>query len=104
LLGDGGAGLIGALCSPPAGIHKNGVAEYGDSAVTERVQSNFPGGLRKFIGVLLLFGTVGLSTCQAYRHDGTEIDQSVGVRSELERMPVVAWVAASPAGWRLGAR
>jgi len=71
--------------------------------MTERAQSNLPGGLRKFIGVLLLFGTVGLSTCQAYRLDETEVDESVGVRSALERTPVFVVVASSTSGWRPGA-
>jgi hypothetical protein len=71
--------------------------------MTERAQSNLPGGLRKFIGVLLLFGTVGLSTCQAYRLDGSEMDESAGVRSALERTPAFAVVAGSASGWRPGA-
>ena len=79
------------------------VAEYGDSAMTERAQSNLPGGLRKFIGVLLLFGTVGLSTCQAYRQDGSDVDERAGVRSALQGTITVALGVRSPDGWRLGA-
>ena len=69
--------------------------------MTEGAQSNLPGGLRKFIGVLLLFGTVGLSTCQAYRHDGSDIDAEVEVRSALPGTSTVALGTTSPDGWRL---
>ncbi len=71
--------------------------------MTERAQSNLPGGLRKFIGVLLLLGTVGLSTCQAYRHDGSDVDKRVGVRSALQGTTIVALGGRSPDGLRPGA-